>query len=426
MEIRPLRLNQRLGVLYLPPNTSQNEAWWDFKAHRQQHRLLREIEKTCEEVLNCQLHVGLAPTEFTISEENIAVVLGNESLELERSDRLPLQVPLPPREVDQLQPFVSELRKALAQARANTVLDAMRLHRQGSSCSSRWPEMRPFILVASIRKGRLGLGSPDLSGPGTPSRLSAKENKESFGLSQMGQNTSQSHGWTNPEEFNADVDELEEGVKTVVLIHGLASCALRGKTYGARGFLSDYCRQACASHEAADERLLYVSISELAKRPHIVKSLALNWEPTIAKREGSEEAQKTFKTVGGYENAEVYPVQGLDGIRTLNPGLESDVTPIYLWHNIIEHLSEAEVNLLAFNYDWRRWGDVIYIAQLVPKFKELMERAVYESLRLWWLILWVHRPEASNLSPQLAPQTRKTQWRRFHCGGGSFSFRCHW
>lgn len=196
----------------------------------------------------------------------------------------------------------------------------------------------------------------------------------------MGQNTSQSHGWTKPEEFNADVDELEEGVKTVVLIHGLASCALRGKTYGARGFLSDYCRQACdCAHEAADERLLYVSISQLAKRPHIVKSLALNWEPTIAKREGSEEAQKTFKTVNGYENAEVYPVQGLDGIRTLNPGLESDVTPIYLWHNIIEHLSEAEVNLLAFNYDWRRWGDVIYIAQLVPKFKELMERAVYVS-----------------------------------------------
>lgn len=40
-----------------------------------------------------------------------------------------------------------------------------------------------------------------LGRPGTPSRLSAKENKESFGLSQMGQNTSQSHGWTKPEEI---------------------------------------------------------------------------------------------------------------------------------------------------------------------------------------------------------------------------------
>lgn len=161
---------------------------------------------------------------------------------------------------------------------------------------------------------------------------------------------------------------MEDGVKTVILIHGLASCALRGKTSGSAGFLCDYCDLD------ADERLLYVSIQELAKRPHIVKSLALNWEPAAARHEDGNEGQRTFKTAAGYENAKVYPVEGLDGIRTLNPGIESEVAPVYLWHNVIEHLSEY--NLLAFNYDWRRWGDVIYIARLVPKFKEQLELAV--------------------------------------------------
>lgn len=180
--------------------------------------------------------------------------------------------------------------------------------------------------------------------------------------------TATSTPWEEHQDTNKDLHELEDGVKTVILIHGLASCALRGKTSGSAGFLCDYCDLD------ADERLLYVSIQELAKRPHIVKSLALNWEPAAARHEDGNEGQRTFKTAAGYENAKVYPVEGLDGIRTLNPGIESEVAPVYLWHNVIEHLSEY--NLLAFNYDWRRWGDVIYIARLVPKFKEQLELAV--------------------------------------------------
>lgn len=35
---------------FLFPASREAEAWWDFKEHRRQHRLLREIEKTCEEV----------------------------------------------------------------------------------------------------------------------------------------------------------------------------------------------------------------------------------------------------------------------------------------------------------------------------------------------------------------------------------------
>eukprot|EP00913_Durusdinium_trenchii_P034021 g31846.t3 len=131
--------------------------------------------------------------------------------------------------------------------------------------------------------------------------------------------------------------DLEEGLKTVVLVHGLASCALREATEGS-GFLCDYCKGSDSK-----ERLLWVSISELAKRPHMMKRLGLSWELAVAKN-----GVKTMKTSCGYENVVVHPVPGLEGIRTLNPGTESTVTPVYLWHSLIEHLSEF--NLLA---PWR-------------------------------------------------------------------------
>lgn len=158
--------------------------------------------------------------------------------------------------------------------------------------------------------------------------------------------------------------DLEEGLKTVVLVHGLASCALREATEGS-GFLCDYCKGSDSK-----ERLLWVSISELAKRPHMMKRLGLSWELAVAKN-----GVKTMKTSCGYENVVVHPVPGLEGIRTLNPGTESTVTPVYLWHSLIEHLSEF--NLLAFNYDWRRWGDLVYIEQLVVEFRHQIELAAH-------------------------------------------------
>eukprot|EP00439_Symbiodinium_sp_Y106_P001149 s8542_g1.t1 len=76
-----------------------------------------------------------------------------------------------------------------------------------------------------------------------------------------------------------------------------------------------------------------------------------------------------------YTNVDVQPVRGLDGIRTLNPGPESSVTPVYLWHNLIEHLS-PNYNCMAFNYDWRRWGDLLYVDELQKQFQQTIERAV--------------------------------------------------
>ncbi|CAE7562415.1 plh1, partial [Symbiodinium necroappetens] len=160
-------------------------------------------------------------------------------------------------------------------------------------------------------------------------------------------------------------EELEVGKRVVVMVHGLASCALQACATKGASFLCDHC-----DGEDEHPRIVFVSISEILKRPHIMKSLGLKLEPATS-RAGVE----TVKTSTGYTNVDVQPVRGLDGIRTLNPGPESSVTPVYLWHNLIEHLS-PNYNCLAFNYDWRRWGDLLFVDELQKQFQQTIEHAV--------------------------------------------------
>lgn len=51
-----------------------------------------------------------------------------------------------------------------------------------------------------------------------------------------------------------------------------------------RAFRKRLASQACdCAHEAADERLLYVSISQLAKRPHIARVTRGKWEKRVTR-----------------------------------------------------------------------------------------------------------------------------------------------
>ncbi|CAE7437919.1 unnamed protein product [Symbiodinium natans] len=164
---------------------------------------------------------------------------------------------------------------------------------------------------------------------------------------------------------SVDHHDLEKGKRVVVLVHGLASCALEAITEkGHEHFWCDHC-----DAEEEHKRLVYVSIQEIVKRPQVVKTLALSLE------NDSVQGTKCVSSKCGYSGMNVQPVEGLSGIRTLNPGVESDITPILLWHNIIEHLS-PDYNCLAYNYDWRRWGDVRYVQECETRFKQTIEHAV--------------------------------------------------
>lgn len=51
-----------------------------------------------------------------------------------------------------------------------------------------------------------------------------------------------------------------------------------------RAFRKRLASQACdCAHKAADERLLYVSISQLAKRPHIARVTRGKWEKRVTR-----------------------------------------------------------------------------------------------------------------------------------------------
>ncbi|CAE7633450.1 unnamed protein product, partial [Symbiodinium microadriaticum] len=72
-------------------------------------------------------------------------------------------------------------------------------------------------------------------------------------------------------------EELEVGKRVVVMVHGLASCALQACATKGASFLCDHC-----DGEDEHPRIVFVSISEILKRPHIMKSLGLKLEPATS------------------------------------------------------------------------------------------------------------------------------------------------
>eukprot|EP00931_Biecheleriopsis_adriatica_P078614 TRINITY_DN5203_c3_g1_i1.p1 TRINITY_DN5203_c3_g1~~TRINITY_DN5203_c3_g1_i1.p1 ORF type:complete len:492 (-),score=110.61 TRINITY_DN5203_c3_g1_i1:68-1519(-) len=163
-------------------------------------------------------------------------------------------------------------------------------------------------------------------------------------------------------------EDLVEGRKTIIMVHGMASCALEATT--SSGYSHFACDNCDADDEEGKKRLAWVSIKQLAKRPQMVKLLGVTLE------EGeSVDGVETIKSSDGYEGVEVVPVQGLEGIRSLNPG---EVPPIYLWQEFIKEFEE-DYNLIAFNYDWRRWGDLTYCDELVEQFKDVVEEVAEKS-----------------------------------------------
>lgn len=67
------------------------------------------------------------------------------------------------------------------------------------------------------------------------------------------------------------------------------------------------------------------------------------------------------------------PMEGTRGFRCLNSG--ENAPAVAVWSTFIDTL-EDDVNLHAFNYDWRRWGDYSYCKECVHKFQEVVQNSL--------------------------------------------------
>jgi len=136
----------------------------------------------------------------------------------------------------------------------------------------------------------------------------------------------------------------------VVCVAGLASSTLEAK-YGALGLY----------------HVTYCSISALATYP--VETLqGLKLRLTKGNLRDGREVTSTASMSG----VRVRPVRGTAGISSLNPG---EKIPVAVWKELIDALS-GKMNLHAVNYDWRRWGDLLYAEELATNFRKTIEASI--------------------------------------------------
>eukprot|EP00929_Paragymnodinium_shiwhaense_P043027 TRINITY_DN22177_c0_g1_i3.p1 TRINITY_DN22177_c0_g1~~TRINITY_DN22177_c0_g1_i3.p1 ORF type:complete len:899 (+),score=189.80 TRINITY_DN22177_c0_g1_i3:385-3081(+) len=139
------------------------------------------------------------------------------------------------------------------------------------------------------------------------------------------------------------IDDLAN-VKRVVCIPGLASTSLETR------------------REGEQWKTTYCSIKQIATGPS-----ELLERMTLRQTEGSLADGTAVVSSECAEGVEVRAYAGTDGFRTLNPG---EITPIPVWRGLVDALAKHnDLNLVAFGYDWRRWGDPVFAEQIVERFK---------------------------------------------------------
>jgi pimeloyl-ACP methyl ester carboxylesterase len=141
-----------------------------------------------------------------------------------------------------------------------------------------------------------------------------------------------------------------DGRKPVICVAGLASGSLEARYEG-----SD-------NHEVT-----YCSIKALATQPkRTLESLALRLS------EGELRDGRVVPCTADPPGVEHRPVHGTAGISSLNPG---ELVGVDVWKGFINAFHDR-VNVHAYNYDWRRWGDQVYIEEMEDDFKFAVEESV--------------------------------------------------
>jgi len=138
---------------------------------------------------------------------------------------------------------------------------------------------------------------------------------------------------------------------TVICFAGLASSSLECKQEGSDAeYIVNWC-----------------NVGRLVGSPATVfKSLSLRLV------EGTLKDGTAVQSTACAEGYDVQPVQGMEGIKDLNP---RGKIPVPVWGPLIEEL-ESDFKWHAFNYDWRRWGDLMFVEQLAERFQREVEEAI--------------------------------------------------
>merc|ERR1712137_1334982 len=79
--------------------------------------------------------------------------------------------------------------------------------------------------------------------------------------------------------------------------------------------------------------------------------------------------------VADQQGFELRPHEGLDGIKVINPR-DPSILHIVAWKHLIESLeARNDCNVVALNYDFRKWGCPRYSKTMPLRFRELVEQA---------------------------------------------------
>jgi pimeloyl-ACP methyl ester carboxylesterase len=155
-------------------------------------------------------------------------------------------------------------------------------------------------------------------------------------------------------EWNSFKDAPKvKGNKPLVCVAGLASSTLEASFDDGKTFEVSYC-----------------SISALATAPETtLKSLRML--ETLGTLHDGRQAVSACDAAGVIQR----PVKGTAGISTLNPG---EAIPVEVWKGFVDAM-QAKVNVHALNYDWRRFGDLVYMEELEVLFHIEVESAFEHS-----------------------------------------------
>jgi len=197
-----------------------------------------------------------------------------------------------------------------------------------------------------------------------------------------------------PVHAKTDIDTFDQEKKVVCLVHGFASSQLE-LSIGKGAHAGD--------HEKGFH-LAFVSADKFTEenRQQTLTALAL------------PDSRKWLNP--NKKGVHVRVVSGVDGITCLNPDSDKPVG----WQKMVDAL-RPQFNVLALNYDWRRWGDKSFADAYLDAFRTAIEASVTATYQPVDIV--AHSMGAS--VTQYCLSVLGPAWQKLHVGQCIWVAPCH-